>query len=104
MYAVTAQLQDLAGDVISSDQTLLPFWPGSRAAGLASPLKISWLWPLIDQPQQKVCTATLTSNDLAGALGQGGRLSALLDAGASHPGAQPDLGHRPGAAQRREPR
>ena len=87
MYPVTAQLQDLSGGVISSEQTLLPFWPGSRAAALASPLKISWLWPLIDQPQQKVCTATLTSNGLAGALSPGGRLSALLDAGASHPGA-----------------
>ena len=88
VYGVTAQLQDLSGNVISADQTLLPFWPGSRVAGLASPLKISWLWPLIGQPQQKVCTATLATNDLAGDLGQGGRLSALLDAGASHPGAQ----------------
>jgi hypothetical protein len=85
VYGVTAQLQDLAGDVISSEQTLLPLWPGPRAAGLARPLKISWLWPLVDKPHQKVCTSTLTSNDLAGALGQGGRLSALLDAGASHP-------------------
>ena len=88
VYGVTAQLQDLAGNVISADQTLLPFWPGSRAASLASPLKISWLWPLIGQPQQKVCTATLATNDLAADLGPGGRLSALLDAGASHPGAQ----------------
>ncbi len=87
VYGVTAQLQDVAGNLISSEQTLLPFWSGSRAAGLARPLKISWLWPLIDQPHQKVCTATLTSNDLASALRQGGRLSALLDAGASHPGA-----------------
>ena len=88
VYGVTAQLQDLAGNVISADQTLLPFWPGSRVAALASPLKIAWLWPLIGQPQQKVCTATLATNDLAGELGQGGRLSALVDAGASHPGAQ----------------
>jgi len=87
VYAVTAQLQDLSGGVISSQQTLLPFWPGSRAAGLEHQLKISWLWPLIDQPHQKVCTATLTSNDLASSLSQGGRLSALLKAGASHPGA-----------------
>ena len=35
-----------------------------------------------------MCTATLTSNDLVGGLGQGGRLAALLEAGASHPGAQ----------------
>ncbi len=87
VYAVTAQLQDPSDGVISSDQTLLPFWPGSRSAGLARPLAISWLLPLIDQPHQKVCTATLTSNDLASSIGQGGRLSALLKAGASHPGA-----------------
>jgi hypothetical protein len=87
VYPLTAQLQDLSGVVISSEQTLLPFWPGSRAAALASPLKISWLWPLIDQPQQKVCTATLASNGLVGSLSRGGRLSALLGAGASHPGA-----------------
>jgi hypothetical protein len=89
VYAVTAQLQDSSGGVISSDQTLLPFWPGSRSAGLARPLAISWLLPLIDQPHQKVCTATLTSNDLTSSLGQGGRLSALLEAGARHPGARP---------------
>ena len=88
VYGVTAQLQDVSGNMISSEQTLLPFWPGSRVAELARPLTVSWLWPLIDQPHQKVCTATLTSNDLAGALSQGGRLSALLDAGASHPGAR----------------
>jgi Family of unknown function (DUF6049) len=89
VYAVTAQLQDLSGSVISSERTLLPFWPGPRPANLKRPLEISWLWPLIDQPHQKVCTATLTSNGLAGPLSQGGRLSALLDAAASHPGARP---------------
>ena len=51
--------------MISSDQTLLPFWPGQRSAGLLRPLEISWLWPLIDQPHHQVCAA-LTSNDLAG--------------------------------------
>ncbi|MGH3199466.1 MAG: DUF6049 family protein [Streptosporangiaceae bacterium] len=86
VYPVTAQLQDLSGDVLSSGQTLLPFWPGQRAAGLLTPLKISWLWPLIDQPHHQVCAA-LTNNDLAASLNSGGRLSALLTAGASHPGA-----------------
>ena len=84
VYPVTAQLQDLAGDVFSSQQTLLPFWPASpAAAGLARPLQISWLWPLIDQPHRQACAA-LTSNGLAPALNSGGRLSALLNAGASH--------------------
>ncbi len=89
VYGVTAQLQDLSSDdVFSSDQTLLPFWPGQRAAGLLSPLMISWLWPLIDQPHNQVCAA-LTSDDLAASLNPGGRLAALLAAGASHADADP---------------
>jgi len=90
VYPVTAQLQDPAsGEVFSAEPALLPFWPGQRAASLLSPLKISWLWPLIDQPHNQVCNGTLTSNDLAASLSPGGRLSALLTAGASHPGADP---------------
>jgi Family of unknown function (DUF6049) len=83
VYPVTAQAQDLSGDVLSSEQTLLPFWPGQKAASLLSPLKISWLWPLIDQPHHQACTP-LTNNDLAVSLNQGGRLATLLAAGASH--------------------
>jgi Family of unknown function (DUF6049) len=86
VYGVTAQLQDMSGGVLSSDQTLLPFWPGQQTAGLQSQLKISWLWPLIDQPHHQVCSA-LTNNDLAASLNQDGRLSALLTAGAGHAGA-----------------
>jgi hypothetical protein len=94
VYPVTAQLQDFAGDVFSSGQTLLPFWPGSRAAaGLQRQLKISWLWPLIDQPHHQVCLSQtsndlLTSDDLATSLGSDGRLAALLAAGAGHANAR----------------
>jgi hypothetical protein len=86
VYPVTAQLSDAAGDVLGLDQTLLPFWPGQQAAGLARPLDIAWTWPLIDQPHHQVCSA-LTNNDLASSLGPGGRLAALLAAGQAHPGA-----------------
>jgi hypothetical protein len=86
VYPVTAQVQDSVGDFLAADQTLLPFWPGQRSASLLRPLEISWLWPLIDQPHHQVCAA-LTSNDLASSLNPGGRLSALLTAGASHAGA-----------------
>ena len=96
VYPVTAALADQFGDVTASDQTLLPFWPGQRAAGLARPLDIGWIWPLIDQPHHQVCPAltsndlpVLTSNDLAASLGRQGRLSALLAAGQAHPGADP---------------
>ncbi len=86
VYPVAALLQDSAGTMLSSDPTLLPFWPGQRAAGLQAPLNISWLWPLIDQPHHQVCTA-LTNNGLAASLGTGGRLSTLVTAGISHPDA-----------------
>jgi len=89
VYPVLAQLQlvdNFAGSVLTSAQTLLPFWPGQRAAGLLSPLNISWLWPLVDQPHHQVCPA-LTNNDLAASLNPGGRLSALVTAGVSHPDA-----------------
>ena len=84
VYPVAAQLADtITGDALSSAQTLLPFWPGQRAAGLARPVNISWLWPLIDQPHHTACTA-ITNSDLAPSLSPGGRLSALVGAGMSH--------------------
>ena len=86
VYPVTAQLSDSQGDVLDLDQTLLPFWPGPQAAGLARPLDIAWVWPLIDQPHHQVCSA-LSNNDLAASLGPGGRLSGLLAAGRAYPGA-----------------
>ena len=86
VYPVAAQLAGPAGDVLASDQTLLPFWPGQQAAGLLRPLDIGWIWPLIDQPHHQVCPA-LTNNDLTASLAPGGRLSALLAAGLAHPAA-----------------
>ena len=91
VYPVSAELNDQAGDVLGTDQTLLPFWPGQQAAGLQRPLAISWVWPLIDQPHHQVCTtadnatvSALTSNALAASLSPGGRLSDLLTAGQAH--------------------
>jgi hypothetical protein len=91
VYPVSAELTDQAGNVLGTDQTLLPFWPGKQAAGLQRPLAISWVWPLIDQPHHQVCTTAdnaavnaLTSNALAASLSPGGRLSDLLTAGQAH--------------------
>jgi hypothetical protein len=86
VYPVSAQLEDGEGDVLAADQTLLPFWPGRQAAGLARPLDISWVWPLVDQPHHQVCSS-LTNSDLTASLGPEGRLAALLEAGQAHPGA-----------------
>jgi Family of unknown function (DUF6049) len=86
VYPVTAELADQFGYPVASNQTLLPFWPGQQAAGLARPLNIGWIWPLIDQPHHQACPV-LTDNDLAASLGRQGRLANLLAAGEAHPGA-----------------
>jgi hypothetical protein len=86
VYPIDAQLVDQNGDLLASAPTLLPFWPGQQAAGLARPLDIAWTWPLIDQPHHQVCTA-LTNNDLATGLAGPGRLARLLAVGQAHPGA-----------------
>ena len=77
MDPVTAELIDTNDDLLSSDPTLLPFWPGQQAAGLARPLDIGWTWSLVDQPHHQVCSA-LTSNSLAASFATGGRLQTLL--------------------------
>jgi Family of unknown function (DUF6049) len=88
VYPLAALLEDQAGDVLGSDRTLLPFWPGSqRAAGLLRPLQIAWIWPLIDQPHHQACAA-LTNDDLAASLSPAGRLWALLAAGQAHAAAE----------------
>ncbi|MDQ2813055.1 MAG: DUF6049 family protein [Actinomycetota bacterium] len=83
VYPVAALVQDSAGDLLASDPTLMPFWPGKQAAALRAPLKISWLWPLIDQPRHQVCTGSLINDGLAASLNPGGRLTTLLAAGMS---------------------
>ncbi len=80
VYPLAAALFDATGTQIAVERTFLPFWPG-RAAVMA-PLKIAWIWPLIDQPHRGVCSAML-DNGLAASLASG-RLAGLLDVGRSH--------------------
>jgi hypothetical protein len=61
-----------------TSRTFLPYWTGS---GSATPLKVAWIWPLIDTPQQGACPQTLDTNSLDGSFAANGRLSTLLDAG-----------------------
>jgi hypothetical protein len=61
-----------------TSRTFLPYWTGS---GSATPLKVAWIWPLIDTPQQGACPRTLATNSLDGSLAAGGRLSTLLNVG-----------------------
>jgi hypothetical protein len=61
-----------------TSRTFLPYWTGS---GSATPLKVAWIWPLIDTPQQGACPRTLATNSLDGSFAANGRLSTLLKAG-----------------------
>jgi hypothetical protein len=62
-------------------RTLLPYWPSSGSASSVQKLDISWVWPLIDRPQQGACPEDLATNELATSLAPGGRLNGLLAAG-----------------------
>lgn len=78
VYPLAAQAEYPDGAPLAIDRTLLPYWPGS---GVATPLNVAWVWPLIDAPQQGMCGATLATNSLADSLAAGGRLGTLLDVG-----------------------
>jgi hypothetical protein len=67
----------------SAARTFLPFWPGGTAATQPKGLQVAWVWPLVDTPQQGACAKTLATDELAGAVAPGGRLSTLLDAGSA---------------------
>ena len=77
VYPLAAQL-DSAGQPLADAYTFLPFWPGtSRAAGLARPAQVAWIWPLIGQPEQAACHSLL-NDGLATSLASTGRLGGLL--------------------------
>jgi hypothetical protein len=66
------------GATLAASQTFLPYWP---SGGAPDRVNVSWVWPLIDTPQQGPCDGTLTSNALSGGLRPDGRLGSLLSAG-----------------------
>ena len=77
------QVRDLAA-TWSQPTRPAPVLTRITGGGPGQPAEIAWLWPLIGQPQRG-CTATLATDHLAGELGQGGRLSALVDPGRAIP-------------------
>jgi hypothetical protein len=83
VYPLAAQAVDVIGIPVGTDRTFLPFWPGAASAGVTQPLKIAWVWPLINTPQQGMCSA-LTSDSLASSVAAGGRLDTLLTSGAAY--------------------
>jgi hypothetical protein len=82
VYPLAAQALSAYSGSLSTSRTFLPFW--SNSPGLdPSAEQVSWIWPLIDQPRQTMCSG-LTDNDLASSIGTGGRLAGLLTTGARY--------------------
>jgi hypothetical protein len=71
------------GGYTADARTFLPFWPDGTASSQPQQLQVAWIWPLVDDPQQGMCPTTLATPQLAGSVAAGGRLSTLLDAGAT---------------------
>jgi hypothetical protein len=91
VYPIEAQALSASFTPLGDARTFLPYWPGS---GTAAPdkLAVSWIWPLIDTPQQGACSrpssagqGDLATNELASSLAPGGRLNGLLAAGLEYP-------------------
>jgi hypothetical protein len=78
-YPLQALASSTTSTAQASGQTFLPYWPGKNAT--PTPLQVSWIWPLIDTPQQGICQQTLATNSLAADLSANGRLSTLVNAG-----------------------
>ena len=66
------------GSTLATVQTFLPYWQSSQSPERVS---VSWVWPLIDVPQQGPCDDTLATNALSDDLQPSGRLGRLLSTG-----------------------
>ncbi len=102
VYPIEAQALSDRYAQLGEARTFLPYWPSSGSAA-PDKLNISWIWPLMDAPQQDVpqqgtCSRDLATSDLAASLAPGGRLNGLLAAGLRYADQhQPHLGGRSGA-------
>jgi Family of unknown function (DUF6049) len=72
-----------SGGYAATARTFLPYWPGGSASSLPQQLRVAWIWPLVDTPQQGACSKTLATSRLASSVAAGGRLSTLLGAGSA---------------------
>jgi hypothetical protein len=86
-YPLAAEVSDTQGLPLNNTLTYLPYMParsGPYGSSIPAPQKISWVWPLVDQPLlderwQSACKGPQAAA-LARSLASGGRLSQLLDA------------------------
>ncbi len=83
VYPLAAEADSPVFGSLAEERTFLPYWPGKRGLD-PQPQQIAWVWPLIDQPRQAMCTGGLVDNGLAASLASGGRLSGLLEAGSQY--------------------
>ena len=77
VYPLTAGVYDPAGTQMAVERTFLPFWSGTDRVG--QPVRVAWVWPLIDKPHLGMCPAMI-DNSLAASL-DNGRLADLLNVG-----------------------
>ncbi len=83
VFPVQVHASSPGGGYAADARTFLPFWPDSSAGAQPQRLQVAWIWPLVDNPQQGACPATLATSRLASAVASGGRLSTLLASGAA---------------------
>jgi hypothetical protein len=86
VYPLAAQVYDGLGNPLNNTLTYLPYVPAKNSpygSSIPAAQKISWVWPLIDQPLldepwQRTCTGPQAAA-LAQSLASGGRLGQLVD-------------------------
>jgi hypothetical protein len=112
VYKLAAQVSDTQGNYLVNTLTYVPYVPtksGPYGSSIPGVQKISWVWPLIDQPLlgepwQGACTGPQAAL-LAQSLTSSGRLGQLVDAASATAGtsalqAQAAQAASSGAAQR----
>ena len=93
VYKLAAQVYDTQGNPLNNALTYVPYMPaqnGPDRSSIPAAQKISWVWPLIDQPLldepwQSACKGQQAAA-LAQSLGSGGRLGQLLSAASATAG------------------
>jgi Family of unknown function (DUF6049) len=85
VYPLAAQAENSSLSPLTVSRTFLPFWPKSKSLQPDTEA-IAWIWPLIDQPRQTVCSGLL-NDGLDSSLASGGRLNGLLQVGSEYSGA-----------------
>lgn len=90
VYPIEAQALSGTFAPLGDARTFLPYWPAS-GSGAPKKLDISWIWPLMDAPQQGACYQDLATNEAASSLAAGGRLSNLLATGLNYYADRDDL-------------